>query len=78
MTRLANGHIKRNPDAAGRATRQPAAGGDVGVRREADLVQARVSGREGEAALVGVALVDDAVVVVEGLVDRDLDRKSVV
>lgn len=37
--------------------------------REAEPVLARVCGREGEAALGGAALRDDAVVVVEDLLD---------
>lgn len=71
---LANGHVELELDVAGGlSASQPAlARGNVG-RGEADAVVARVGGAEGEAALGSSALADDAVVVVESLVDADVD-----
>lgn len=74
---LANGNVERDPDSA-LTVRHPARGRDVGLGHEADTVLAGVCGGEGEAAGVVFALVDDAVVIVEGLVDGDLDLEVVV
>lgn len=70
LARLTNGNIERHPDRA-LGTGQPAASGGVCLGREAETVLAGVSSGEGKAAGVILALGDDAVVVVEGLVDGD-------
>lgn len=54
------------------AAAQPARAGHV-LWCHADAVLAAVGGAEGEAALGGAALGNDAVVVVEGLLDCDED-----
>lgn len=77
LARLANGNVQVDPD-GGLAAGHPARGRDVGFGQEADTVLAGVCGREGEAAGVVFALVNDAVVIVEGLVDGDLDLEVVV
>jgi len=71
---LADGHVELEFDAAHAAAgeEEPGGRGDVG-RGEAEAVVARVRGREGEFACAGAALRDDAVVVVEGFVDGDVD-----
>lgn len=71
LARLPNRHVQRNPHRPVRGARQPPARRGVRLGRETDLVVARVGGGEGEAAVVRVALVDDAVVVVEDFVDSD-------
>lgn len=68
LARLTNGDIQRDPDCS-RASRQPAPRRTAAVRRQTDLVLARIGSRESEPAGVRVALGDDAVVIVEGLVD---------
>lgn len=70
LARLTNGNIQSHLDRA-LGTGQPAASGGVRFSREAETVLAGVGGGEGEAAGVVLALGDDAVVVVEGLVDGD-------
>lgn len=70
LARLANGNVQSHPDGA-LGIGQPAAGGGVGVSREAKTVLAGVGGRESKAAGVALALGYDAVVVVEGLVNGD-------
>lgn len=77
LARLANGNVERDPDGA-LAVGHPARSRDVGFGHEADTVLAGVCGGEGEAAGVVFALIDDAVVIVEGLVDGDLDLEVVV
>jgi hypothetical protein len=67
---LADREVQLELDAARRlSVRQPAAVGRGARRREAEPVLARVCGREGEAALGGAALRDDAVVVIKDLLD---------
>lgn len=77
LARLANGHVEGNADST-LAVGQPAGCRDLGVGHEADTVLAGVSGGEGEAAGVVLALVYDAVVIVEGLFHGDLDLEVVV
>lgn len=77
LARLANGNVQGELNGA-LAAGHPARGRDVGFGQEADPVLAGVGGGEGEAAGVVFALVHDAVVVVEGLVDGDLDLEVVV
>lgn len=77
LARLANGNVQGELDGA-LAAGHPAGGRDVGFGHKADTVLAGVGRREGEAAGVVFALVDDAVVIVEGLVDGDLDLEVVV
>lgn len=74
---LANSEVEVQLDGA-LAVREPASGRGIGVGHEADLVLACIGSGEGEAAGVAVALADDAVVIVEGLVDCDLDLQGVV
>lgn len=74
---LANGHVKGDLDSA-LGTGQPSTSLSIGVSREADLVLASVGGSESEAARVVLALGDDTVVVVEGLVNGDHDAEVVV
>lgn len=74
---LANGHVKGDLDCALGAG-QPSTSLSIGVSREADLVLASVGGGESEAARVVLALGDDTVVVVEGLVNGDHDAEVVV
>ena len=70
LARLADREVQLELDAACRlSVRQPAAVGRGARGCEAEPVLARVCGREGEAALGGAALRDDAVVVVEDLLD---------
>ena len=70
LARLADREVQQELDAARRlSVRQQAAVGCGARGREAEPVLARVCGREGEAALGGAALRDDAVVVVEDLFD---------
>lgn len=76
LARLPDRHVEIDANAAGRSTVQPPASGNMRVRGETDLVQARVGGGKSEAAGVTVALVDDAVVVVEGFVDGDLHAQA--
>lgn len=70
LARLANGNIQRHPDSA-LGTGQPAASRGVRVGRETDAVLAGVRSGESKAAGVVLALGDDAVVVVEGLLDAN-------
>lgn len=70
LARLANGNIQGNLDGT-LGVGQPAARGSVGLRGEADAVLAGIGSGEGEAASVVLALGDDAVIVVEGLVDSN-------
>lgn len=65
-TRLANGQVEVQPDAAVLVL-HVLPGGAARVRRgaEAELVLAGVSGREGKVTLLVAALGDDAVVIVE-------------
>ena len=77
LARLANGHVQGEPDSA-LAAGHPARGRGVGFGQEADAVLPGVCGGEGEATGVAFAFVDDAVVVVKGLVDGDLDLEVVV
>ena len=77
LARLADREVQLEFDAARRLSiRQPAAVGRGACGREAEPVLARVSGREGEAALGGAALRDDAVVVVEDLFDSYEDAEG--
>ena len=70
LARLADREVQLELDAARRlSVRHPDAVGRGARRREAEPVLARVRGREGEAALGGAALRDDAMVVVEDLLD---------
>lgn len=63
---LADGQVEGQLDAAGGVHGGEPVGAARGGRgHEADLVVARVGGREGEAARGGALLGDDAVVVVE-------------
>lgn len=71
LARLANGNVKRNPDRIRRTTGEPASGHMAAIGSQTDLVLTSVGGREGEAARVTVALGNDPVVIVEGLVDGD-------
>ena len=76
---VADRQIQRELDAAGRLAVGEVARAMRGVARgEADAVVAGVGGREGEAALGGALLRDDAVVVVEGLFDGDVDLHGLV
>lgn len=77
LARLANGNVQGELDGALSAG-HPAGGRDVGFGHKADTVLAGVGSREGKAAGVVFALVDDSVVIVEGLVDGDLDLQVVV
>lgn len=77
LARLANGHIQGHPDST-LAVGQPAGCRDLGVGHEADTVLAGVGGGESKAAGVILALVYDAVVIVEGLLHGDLDLQVVV
>ena len=70
LARLTNGNVQGELHGA-LAAGHPARGRDVGFGRKADPVLAGVGGREGEAAGVVFALVHDAVVVIEGLIDGD-------
>jgi len=75
--RLADGKVEVELDLPARnAVAQPSPARPGVCRREADTVVPAVRGGECEAALCGAALVDDAVVVVEGLVDGDLDADA--
>lgn len=66
LARLADGQIQRQLDVAQVLVRSILAAMMVGpVGREADAVLARLGRREGEFALLGAALGDDGVVVVE-------------
>ena len=68
--RLPNSHIKLHLDRAHLNTTDHVAPGRVPVRRrKAQTVLAAVRGGEGEAALPGALLRDDAVVVVEDFFD---------
>lgn len=71
LARLANSNVKRNPDRIRRTTREPASGHMAAIGSQTDLVLTSVGGGEGEAAGVAIALGDDPVVIVEGLVDGD-------
>lgn len=71
LARLANCHIQGNSNSAGRRTGEPPTGSSVRLWCKADLVVSWVGSGEGESAGVGVALVDDAVIIVEDFVDRD-------
>lgn len=64
---LTNGDIQREADRVRPV--QPAPRRSAAVRRQTDLVLPRVGSREREPATMRVALGDDAVVVVEGLID---------
>lgn len=70
LARFANGNIQGHLNGTLGAG-EPATGGGVGLSGEADAVLTGISGREGEAAGVVLALRDDAVVVVESLIDGD-------
>jgi len=75
--RLADRQVEVELDLpAGNTVAQPATSGPGVRRREADAVVAAVGGGECEAAFCGAALVDDAVVVVKGLVNGDLDADA--
>ena len=65
---LANRHVQRHPDRL-RSTRQPAPGRTAPLGSQTDLMLTSISGGEREAARVAVTLGDDAVVIVEDLVD---------
>ena len=70
LARLADREVQLELDATSRLfIRHPDVVGRGARGREAEPVLARVCGREGEAALGGAALRDDAVVVVEDLLD---------
>lgn len=71
--RLANRHVERELDGAVDAAAEPAAARRHVLRCHADAVLAAVGGAEGEFALGGAALRDDAVVVVEGFFNGDED-----
>lgn len=76
---LSHGQVKLKLDGAdGMAARQPAAMLHGVDRREANAVLAAIGGGEGEATLGGGAVRDDAVVVVEGLLDCDVDAEAIV
>ena len=74
LARLANDHVQREFDAAlaRHTAAQPTSSWSTG-RREADLVVTRVLRREREPTTSRSALRDDAVVVVKGLLDCDVD-----
>lgn len=71
LARLTDCHVQGDPDSASRRTGEPPTGSSVRLGREADLVVSWVGGGESESTGVGVALVDDTVVIVEDFVDRD-------
>lgn len=70
--RLSDSHIQRELDGAVNATAQPASALHV-LGSDANAVLTRVSGAEGEFAFARTALGDDAVIVVECLLDGDED-----
>lgn len=74
---LANGHIQGDLDST-LGIRQPPASLDIGLSQETNLVLASISSSKGEAAGVVLALGDDTVVIIEGLVDGDHDAEVVV
>lgn len=69
---LSNSHVQCKLDGTVNATAQPASSLDV-LRGNANAVLTRIGGAEGEFALAGTALGDNAVVVVESLLDGDED-----
>lgn len=72
LARFTDSHVQSDLDRTGRGARQPAtASCGVGLGGHADLVQAGVGSGEGKASGVAVTLGDNAVVVVEDLVDGD-------
>lgn len=74
---LANRHIQGDLDST-LGIRQPPASLDIRLSQETDLVLASISSSKGEATRVVLALGDDTVVIVEGLVDGDHDAEVVV
>lgn len=73
---LTNGKVDGELDGAQRVG-QPAGGG-IRLRCEADSVLARIRGREMEATRVAVPFGHDAVVIVEGLLDGDVQLQGMV
>ena len=69
---LTNSHVKCELDRAVNTTAQPPSTLYV-LRGDANAVLARVGGGKGKLALAGTSLRDNAVVVVEGLLDSDED-----
>lgn len=66
---LSDGHVQSHLDSTRGGTRQPAAGRGTRIGGHTDPVLAGISGGEGEATGVAITLGDNAVIVVEGLVD---------
>lgn len=76
-TRLANDHVELELDAADlTATKEKAGSGPDIRRRETEPVLAGICSRECEFTIAAAVLADNAVVVVEGLVDGNVDALS--
>lgn len=71
FARLANSHVKRHPDRIRRTAGEPASGHMAAIGSQTDLVLTGVGGGEGKTARVAIALGNDPVVIIEGLVDGD-------